>query len=165
MTLAFLLAFTVWVLSYFRSVFYQFPDPSAFPSNKIVQFPSGQWPCRSHTLRGGEAILNCPGLSSSPVTSSLWGISSWHSPRAGRFLPAWTPYVLANDRCVIVALWTPVALFAMPMVIFWVYEIRRTRMSDRRRNPLGCHACGYNLTGNLSGICPECGNPIKHPQP
>lgn len=25
---------------------------------------------------------------------------------------------------------------------------------------LSCEACGYNLTGNNSGICPECGNPI-----
>lgn len=23
-----------------------------------------------------------------------------------------------------------------------------------------CHKCGYNLTGNISGICPECGTPI-----
>ncbi|HEX4793630.1 MAG TPA: hypothetical protein VH370_07560 [Humisphaera sp.] len=27
----------------------------------------------------------------------------------------------------------------------------------RRKNPAGCPACGYNLTGNISGICPECG--------
>lgn len=26
-------------------------------------------------------------------------------------------------------------------------------------NPL-CKHCGYNLTGNVSGICPECGTPI-----
>ena len=23
-----------------------------------------------------------------------------------------------------------------------------------------CQTCGYNLTGNVSGICPECGEPI-----
>ena len=26
-----------------------------------------------------------------------------------------------------------------------------------------CHQCTYNLTGNLSGICPECGTPIPVP--
>lgn len=27
--------------------------------------------------------------------------------------------------------------------------------------PAGCcPACGYNLTGNVSGVCPECGKPI-----
>jgi hypothetical protein len=34
-----------------------------------------------------------------------------------------------------------------------VFE-RRTR---RRRDRGLCLACGYNLTGNVSGICPECG--------
>jgi lysylphosphatidylglycerol synthetase-like protein (DUF2156 family) len=23
-----------------------------------------------------------------------------------------------------------------------------------------CTSCGYNLTGNVSGICPECGTPV-----
>lgn len=30
----------------------------------------------------------------------------------------------------------------------------------RHRVPAGaprCAACGYNLTGNMSGVCPECG--------
>jgi hypothetical protein len=26
-----------------------------------------------------------------------------------------------------------------------------------------CHNCGYNLTGNVSGRCPECGTPIARP--
>jgi hypothetical protein len=31
---------------------------------------------------------------------------------------------------------------------------------DRRRIPPGhCRHCGYNLTGNISGVCPECGTP------
>ena len=24
-----------------------------------------------------------------------------------------------------------------------------------------CQKCGYNLTGNVSGRCPECGTPVK----
>jgi hypothetical protein len=24
-----------------------------------------------------------------------------------------------------------------------------------------CRVCGYNLTGNVSGICPECGSPVE----
>ncbi len=27
-------------------------------------------------------------------------------------------------------------------------------------DPDHCTSCGYNLTGNLSGVCPECGTPI-----
>jgi len=31
---------------------------------------------------------------------------------------------------------------------------------DRRRIPPGhCPGCGYNLTGNTSGVCSECGKP------
>lgn len=33
---------------------------------------------------------------------------------------------------------------------------------DRRRIPAGhCKNCGYNLTGNMSGVCPECGSRIS----
>jgi hypothetical protein len=33
--------------------------------------------------------------------------------------------------------------------------------SEAQQNPIpNCPACGYNLTGNLSGICPECGTPV-----
>lgn len=32
------------------------------------------------------------------------------------------------------------------------------RREFHRRNGL-CMHCGYNLTGNLSGTCPECGKP------
>jgi predicted amidophosphoribosyltransferase len=34
--------------------------------------------------------------------------------------------------------------------------------ADRRRIPPGhCQKCGYDLTGNVSGICPECGTPVE----
>jgi hypothetical protein len=35
-----------------------------------------------------------------------------------------------------------------------------TRLRSRGRNPGRCPNCGYNLTGNASGVCPECGTPI-----
>jgi len=30
---------------------------------------------------------------------------------------------------------------------------------ERALNTDLCKGCGYNLTGNVSGICPECGRP------
>ena len=33
-------------------------------------------------------------------------------------------------------------------------------MNRRRRIPPGHCRCGYNLTGNVSGVCPECGTEI-----
>jgi hypothetical protein len=49
-------------------------------------------------------------------------------------------------------LWMPFLLFATLAAIWLVRD---------RRIPLGhCEQCGYNLTANVSGICPECGAPI-----
>ncbi len=33
----------------------------------------------------------------------------------------------------------------------------------RRLRPRLCRQCGYDLTGNLSGRCPECGMPVSRP--
>lgn len=34
-----------------------------------------------------------------------------------------------------------------------------------RRLAHGCDACGYDLTGNTSGTCPECGRPVGNDRP
>jgi len=35
------------------------------------------------------------------------------------------------------------------------------KLSDVLRPPDGhCQSCGYDLTGNVSGVCPECGERI-----
>ena len=46
-------------------------------------------------------------------------------------------------------LWIPFLLVAIPTgILFW---------RDRRTPPGHCQRCRYDLTGNTSGICPECG--------
>jgi hypothetical protein len=51
-------------------------------------------------------------------------------------------------------LWPLVLVTALlPASRWW-----RWRKSIRRQATGGCHACGYNLTGNVSGTCPECGS-------
>ncbi len=39
-------------------------------------------------------------------------------------------------------------------------EKRWERRLERRRAEGRCVVCGYNLTGNVSGVCPECGEKI-----
>jgi hypothetical protein len=39
--------------------------------------------------------------------------------------------------------------------------IRAWRRHRGRTN--ACRCCGYNLTGNISGRCPECGTPLGEP--
>ena len=50
--------------------------------------------------------------------------------------------------------WTVSTIFAAyPMLAFFRGPLRHWR---RRRKGL-CLKCGYNLEGNVSGVCPECG--------
>lgn len=35
----------------------------------------------------------------------------------------------------------------------------------RRLSPYLCLTCGYDLTGNVSGICPECGSVVRKTEP
>ena len=46
---------------------------------------------------------------------------------------------------------------AYPVIAFFRGPARRRR----RRKHGECVTCGYNLTGNMSGVCPECGTKIR----
>ncbi len=53
-------------------------------------------------------------------------------------------------RFSVVPLWAPLLALGVPAFSLW--------WVDRRRFPSGhCRGCGYDLTGNVSGSCPECG--------
>ena len=46
-------------------------------------------------------------------------------------------------------LWPPLLVLAVPTAVLW--------WRDRRYLKGCCQSCGYDLTGNVSGRCPECG--------
>lgn len=52
--------------------------------------------------------------------------------------------------------WAPVLLFASCPVAAFFWTIPRRRRARRLKMGL-CGDCGYDLTGNVSGLCPECG--------
>ncbi len=60
-----------------------------------------------------------------------------------------------------VAFWITSLLFAAyPTLAFICGPLRRWRRW--RRRPTGsCVKCGYDLTGNESGVCPECGTEVE----
>jgi len=51
-------------------------------------------------------------------------------------IPLWIPFILAG---------------ILPFVLVRRSRARRARLAGR------CRSCGYDLTGNTSGVCPECG--------
>lgn len=62
------------------------------------------------------------------------------------------------SQTVTVPCWIPLLLVAIPTAILW--------WLDRRRIPPGhCQRCGYDLTGNVTGVCSECGMPLPENRP
>lgn len=55
-----------------------------------------------------------------------------------------------------------VELIAAGVLAFFTAAYAANRVQDPyRAEPGHCASCGYNLTGNTSGVCPECGETIK----
>ena len=51
--------------------------------------------------------------------------------------------------------WIPSVVLALPTAYLF-YFYRRDRCYPRGH----CHKCGYDLQGNVSGVCPECGKEV-----
>ena len=66
----------------------------------------------------------------------------------GRFPPATVD--------VTIPLWSLLSILMVPTVLLWRQRRPRPKVSQ-------CPSCLYNLTGNLSGKCPECGTVVVTP--
>ena len=53
--------------------------------------------------------------------------------------------------------WARLGMIGISAILIWLP--RKADQNGRGR----CKKCDYNLTGNQSGICPECGLPIPPP--
>lgn len=99
-------------------------------------------------LQPGPFISSTPGwyLSKFRTSDSIFR-SLYHLPHIDRS-PKHSGYLLG------IPLWVPFLLAALPTAWLW--------WRDRRRTPSGhCPHCGYNLTGNTTGICSECGSAVR----
>ncbi len=74
-----------------------------------------------------------------------------------RFLFQWVPEFRRNNVSgfygIRLPLWIPALLVAIPSFLLW--------WRNRKLMPVGHCECGYDLTGNVSGVCPECGTTLK----
>ena len=77
----------------------------------------------------------------------------------GPMSPGWGgPTVISTYNVnVFVPYWCVLAVSA-PLPALWLIWTRRRRRG--KNNRMLCTHCGYNLTGNTSGVCPECGTAI-----
>jgi predicted RNA-binding Zn-ribbon protein involved in translation (DUF1610 family) len=87
-------------------------------------------------------------------TASLFSPSGWRVEVTCRPMAVWVPYYSRLGGRWRLPLWIPAALAAGAAL-----AVRRG--SRRLRTADGCARCGYNLTGNVSGVCPECGTAIS----
>jgi hypothetical protein len=85
--------------------------------------------------------------------------------------PGWLGYRFSRTslhQYVTVSVWL-LCLIATPLVLPLAFQVRRSFLQCPKATFGHCQSCGYNLTGNISGICPECGTPIpkdkKEPEP
>jgi hypothetical protein len=70
--------------------------------------------------------------------------------RIHRFTVAVTPICFIE-----IPFWFLTLVFASSPALAWRKRRRKLRAKET------CLTCGYNLTGNVSGTCPECGTPIR----
>lgn len=47
------------------------------------------------------------------------------------------------------------------IIVLAILVLQFSHLWKRHRDPAACRACGYNLTGNQSGVCPECGTACR----
>jgi len=71
------------------------------------------------------------------------------------------PPLLPNQATLVVGFETPfwfpvLGLMVYPFIIFLCGPVKKWRRRRRGR----CVKCAYDLTGNVSGVCPECGTKI-----
>lgn len=77
---------------------------------------------------------------------NVWNVAVFH------WLPDYDNVGRAGHS-LLIPLWMLLAVLAPLTAFLWHF--------DRRRIPPGhCKKCGYVLTGNISGRCPECGKKV-----
>ena len=76
----------------------------------------------------------------------------WSIERAGEM---WWSGNFEDVSFAMIPLWWLLLAAALPTIVLW----RRGRGFP----PGHCEKCGYDLTGNVSGVCPECGVEVKQP--
>lgn len=147
------LVLIMWPVSMYWGISYE-PGPRLFPGPTRIfdkQLNSEVHLTRCFGIGWGKAY----------VTASSWGNLRSVGIHAGwlRGRTSWWPDytrlsgTISQYSQLGIPLWIPLLLL-MPLTI-WMW------WRDRPVPPGCCTKCGYDLTGNTTGVCPECGDVIE----
>ncbi len=140
------------VAVHIATVFFGRPAPLAagfifIGLSPLSAVPAGILAGRQKCIAAGMVILAASMLSAFMTLMAVGGnwhvLGSWQQFRGEglQALRIWGPY------------FTVAGLFAGAIVYTRRWRKLRNNMEE-------CRQCGYNLTGNVSGKCPECGSPV-----
>ena len=86
---------------------------------------------------------------------------AWGWPDLSRYRELWTDGFGESGR----GMFPPTKLVKLPLCLVLLAVLLLAVLLwwlDRKKYPPGhCPRCGYNLTGNESGVCPECGRAVE----
>lgn len=103
------------------------------------------------------------------MAAALWKCAilysaACQSPKGSRSLGVISIFLAPESLSALIL--SPVGLVTPAVVLAGIAFVVIVAWLRRREYPEGaCQTCGYNLSGNVSGICPECGTPIPAPTP
>ena len=110
---------------------------------RVIWYENAGW---SFWIAGGDMF----------VSRTLIGARGWHSfPNPDKPARVGKSFGLPRTHgkgLPIIPLWTPFLACLVPSLIGW--------FRNRKPPPGHCQDCSYDLTGNVSGVCPECGAKI-----
>jgi hypothetical protein len=136
-------AVVMWVRSYWRCDEFEWAKGSVISSRGIVWY----WP----GLAVGQPEFH----------SHFYEPARFSGPNYFYFHFAGFAFARGGRMVLLIAVpyWGIALLMALPLWLNF-FAGRRKRPKER-----GCESCGYNLTGNVSGVCPECGAACKASHP
>lgn len=77
---------------------------------------------------------------------------------------AWVAGVLGVGKQPAMLILALVSLSATLLIIRWIYRqivVKHLRVELRRLGVPVCLSCGYDLTGNVTGVCSECAEKVE----
>jgi hypothetical protein len=163
------LTLCVWGVTCWWAFYHQAPDHTAiFSKGQLWYLQYNEDYHQYEQLWGRERT----GWQFEPIIPSFWiafesGLYSvFDLPSAerrphGMREPVTGRYVSLLGQTYTLPLSIPFYIAAIPTAFLWRHELWRAYNRLLRRHPPGhCQSCGYNLSGNVSGTCPECGAPV-----